>query len=114
MDKHRNPQDRLQKHPTDHNTESPTMVRDCAPCTAADLDAVRYELARVDVMAQVASEHFDRTIWREVDGERTAFVAHLVAATAEAASAALLALDDLRFAVGRRAAVPSGDTWQDG
>ena len=34
--------------------------------------------------------------------------------TTESASAALLALDDLRRAVGRRSAVPSGEIWTDG
>jgi hypothetical protein len=41
------------------------------------------EVARVDVRAQVALEHFDRTVWREIDDARTDFVAHRVAATAE-------------------------------
>jgi hypothetical protein len=58
-------------------------ARDRAACTPADLDAVRFEIARVDVLAQVALEHFDRTVWREIDDARTDFVAHLVAATAE-------------------------------
>ena len=89
------------------------LSHDRGACTAADLDAVRFEVARADVLAQVAQEHFDRTIWREVDDARVVFVAHLVAATAEAASAALLALDDLRRA-GRRSAVPPGEIWSDG
>src|SRR5512140_3750437 len=60
------------------------IARDRAACTPADLDAVRFEVARVDVLAQVALEHFDRTVWREIDDARTDFVAHLAAATAEA------------------------------
>jgi len=40
------------------------IARDRAACTPADLDAVRFEVARVDVLAQVALEHFDRTVWR--------------------------------------------------
>lgn len=91
-----------------------TLARDQGPCTMADLDAVRFEVVRVDVLAQVAAEHFDRTNWREVDDARIDFVAHLVAATVEAASAALLALDDLRRAVVNRSAVPSGEIWNDG
>ena len=83
-------------------------------CTMADLDAIRFEVARVDVMAIVAQEHFDRTVWCEVDDERVDFVAHLVAATMEAASAALLAVDDLRRAMASRSTVPSGQIWQDG
>ena len=59
------------------------IARDRAACTPANLDAVRFEVARVDVLAQVALEHFDRTVWREIDNARTDFVAHLVAATAE-------------------------------
>ena len=59
------------------------IARDRAACTPADLDAVRFEVARVDVLAQVALEHFDRTVWREIDDARTDFVAHLVAATVE-------------------------------
>jgi hypothetical protein len=90
------------------------LARDQGPCTMADLDAVRFEAERVDVLAQVAAEHFDRTNWHEIDDARIGFVAHLVAATAEAASAALLALDDLRRAMVRRAAVPPGEIWSDG
>jgi hypothetical protein len=41
------------------------IARDRAACTPADLDAVRFEVARVDVLAQVTLEHFDRTVWRE-------------------------------------------------
>lgn len=90
-----------------------TLARDQAPCTQADLDAIRFEVERVDVMAQVALEHFDRTIWREADDARIHFVAHLVAATTEAASAALLAVDDLRRAMTRRE-VPPAEVWNDG
>jgi len=67
-----------------------TLARDQAACTPADLDAVRFEVARVDVLAQVATEHFDRTAWHEVDDARIDFVAHLVATTAEAATLARL------------------------
>jgi len=91
-----------------------SLACDQGACTADDLDAVRFEVTRVDVMAQVAMEHFDRTVWREADQARIDFVAHLVAATAEAASAALLAVDDLRRAMVRRSAVPSGEIWNDG
>lgn len=98
-------------------TARTTLARDQAPCTQADLDAVRFEVARVDVMATVAMEHFDRTDWREVDDERVDFVAHSIAATTEAASAALLAVDDLRRALANRRAVspavPSGEIWND-
>jgi hypothetical protein len=59
------------------------IARDRAACTPADLDAVGFEVAGVDVLAQVALEHFDRTVWREIDDARTDFVAHLVAAIAE-------------------------------
>jgi hypothetical protein len=82
-------------------------------CTEADLDAVRYEVARADVLAIIAHEHFDRTVWREVDDERVDFVAHLVAAASEAASAALQALDDLRRATASRHAVPGAEIWED-
>lgn len=83
-------------------------------CTMADLDAIRFEVARVDVMAIVAQEHFDHTVWREVDAARIDFVAHLIAATMEAASAALLAVDDLRRAMVSRRAVPGAEIWTDG
>ncbi len=82
-------------------------MRDREACTEADLDAIRFEVARVDVMASAAMEHFDRTVWREVDDERVEFVSHLIAATTEAASAALLAVDDLRRAMVSRSTVPS-------
>jgi hypothetical protein len=95
-------------------TARTTLVHERAACTPADLDAIRFEVVRVDVMAQVAMEHFDRTVWREADQARIDFVAHLVAATAEAASAALLSLGDLRRAMVRRSAVPSGEIWSDG
>lgn len=90
------------------------LAHDQGACTTADLDAVRFEAERADVLAQVAQEHFDRTNWREVDDARVGFVAHLVAATAEAASAALQALDDLRRAAASRRAVPGAEIWQDG
>ena len=83
-------------------------------CTEGDIDAFRFEVARVDVMAEVAMQHFDRTIWREADPAWLDFVAHLVAATAEAAAAALLTVDDLRRVLGIRRAVPSGEIWNDG
>jgi hypothetical protein len=73
-------------------TARTTLTRDQAACTPADLDAVRFEVERVDVLVQVTMEHFDCTVQREADDARIDFVAHLVAATAEAASAALLAL----------------------
>jgi hypothetical protein len=95
-------------------TARTTIARDQTACTPADLDAVRFEVARADVLAQVAMEHFDRTNWREVDDARVDFVAHLVAAASGATSVALLAMDDLRRAVVRRAAVPSGEVWSDG
>jgi len=95
-------------------TTGVVRVCDQGACTAADLDAVRFEVERVDVLAQVLTEHFDRTVWREADDARVGFVAHLVAATVEAASAALLAMDDLRRAVARRNTVPSGEVWSNG
>jgi hypothetical protein len=91
-----------------------TLARDQGPCTAADLDAVRYEVARADVLADVAKQAFDLTNWHEVDDARIDHVSHLVSAASEAASAALLAVDDLRRAMVRRAAVPPGEIWQDG
>jgi len=95
-------------------TARTTIVHDRAACTSADIDAIRFEVERVDVLAQVLTEHFDRTVWREADDARIGFVAHLVAVTVEAASAALLAVDDLRRAMVRRSAVPSGEIWNDG
>jgi len=114
MSAHRNPQAKLPKPQTHHNPDTPTLVRDREAFTMADIDAIRFEVARVDVMAIVAQEHFDRTIWREADDARAAFVAHLVSAASEAASAALLAVDDLRRAMASRSTVPSGQIWQDG
>jgi hypothetical protein len=35
-----------------------------------DLEAIRFELARADVMADVAREHFDRTDDRQARGHR--------------------------------------------
>jgi hypothetical protein len=46
------------------------------------------------------------------DDARADFVAHLVAAASEAASAALLAVDDLRRAVANRSTVPCGEIWE--
>ena len=109
----------IDKPYTLHAAEEPTqdrtaVVRDREACTMADLDAIRFEVARADVMADVAREHFERTVWREADGERVDFVGHLIAATMEAASAALLAVDDLRRAVASRRAVPGAEIWTDG
>jgi hypothetical protein len=59
------------------------------------------------------NQHAD-SIWREADGERVDFVGDLIAATMEAASAALLAVDDLRRAVASRRAVPGAEIWTDG
>jgi len=114
MTTHRNPQDRLQKPTPHHNPGAPTLVRDREACTLADLDAIRADVVRADVLAIVAHEHFDRTIWREADGERVEFVRHLVAAASEAASAALQAIDDLRRTMASRRSVPSAEIWQDG
>lgn len=99
---------------TQHNPDAPTLVHSREACTMADLDAIRFEVARADVMADVAREHFDRTAWREADDARADFVAHLVAAASEAASAALLAVDDLRRAMASRRAVPGAEIWTDG
>ena len=104
----------IDKPYTLHAAEEPTQVHSREACTMADLDAIRFEVARVDVMAIVAQEHYDRTIWREADGERVDFVGHLIAATMEAASAALLAVDDLRRAVASPRAVPGAEIWTDG
>jgi hypothetical protein len=104
----------IDKPYTLHAAEEPTQVHSREACTMADLDAIRFEVARADVMADVAREHYDRTIWREADGERVDFVGHLIAATMEAASAALLAVDDLRRAVASRRAVPGAEIWTDG
>jgi len=104
----------IDKPYTLHAAEEPTQVHSREACTMADLDAIRFEVARVDVMAIVAQEHYDRTIWREAEGERVDFVGHLIAATMEAASAALLAVDDLRRAMASRSTVPSGQIWPDG
>jgi hypothetical protein len=104
----------IDKPHTLHAAEEPTQVHSREAWTMADLDAIRFEVARVDVMAIVAQEHYDRTIWREADGERVDFVGHLIAATMEAASAALLAVDDLRRAVASRRAVPGAEIWTDG
>ena len=95
-------------------TARTTLARDQGACTIADLDAVRYEVARADVLADAALQAFDLTVWREVDVARTDYVAHLVAAASEAASAALLAVDDLRRVMTSRSAVPSGEIWNDG
>jgi hypothetical protein len=114
MTEHRNPRPNVPKRPSPDNSDGPTLARTSAACTLADLDAIRFEVARVDVMALVAQEHYERTIWREDDGERVDFVGHLVSATMEAASAALQAIDDLRRAVASRSTVPSGQIWQDG
>jgi hypothetical protein len=92
-------------------TARTTLARDQEVCTDADIDAVRYEVARADVLADVAMQAFDLTIWREADAARIDHVAHLVSATSEAASAALLAVDDLRRAmVSRRGSRP---TWNE-
>jgi hypothetical protein len=96
-------------------TAHTAIARDQAACTPADIDAIRYEVARADVLANAAMEAFDRTVWGEADAARIDHVGHLVSAASEAASAALLAVDDLRRAmVSRSAAVPSGDIWNDG
>jgi hypothetical protein len=94
-----------------HDNGVPTPARDREACTPADLDALRFEVARVNVMAEVAMDHFSRTVWHEADDApaRIDFVAHLVVATAESASAALLAVDDLRRAMVNRSTVPSGE-----
>ena len=49
MSEHRNPQAKLPKPHTHHNPDTPTLVRDREACTMADLDAIRFEVARVDV-----------------------------------------------------------------
>jgi len=77
----------------------PPLAHDQEVCTDADIDAIRYEVARADVLADVAMQAFDLTIWREADAARIDHVAHLVSAASEAASAALLAVDDLRRAM---------------
>ena len=46
-------------------TARTTLARDQEVCTAADIDAVRYEVARADVLADAAMRAFDVTIWRE-------------------------------------------------
>jgi hypothetical protein len=112
MTAHRNPQARLSRPFPD--TFDPVPPRDGAACTQADIDAIRYEVQRADVLADAAKEHFDRTVWGEADAARIDHVSHLVSAASEAASAALLAVDDLRRAMASRRAVPSGQIWQDG
>jgi len=89
-------------------TARTTLARDQEVCTDVDIDAIRYEVARADVLADVAMQAFDITVWREADAARIDHVAHLVSAASEAASAALLAVDDLRRAMVSRRVVPAG------
>ena len=49
----------IDKPYTLHAAEEPTQVHSREACTMADLDAIRFEVARVDVMAIVAQEHYD-------------------------------------------------------
>jgi hypothetical protein len=112
MTRHRNPQATLPRQFPD--TCDPVPPRDGPVCTQADLDAIRYEVQRADVLADAAMQAFDTTVWREADAERIDHVGHLVSAASEAASAALLAVDDLRRAMASRRAVPGAEIWQDG
>ena len=102
----------MHDHEAARVTARTTLARDQEICTAADIDAVRYEVARADVLADAAMQAFDITIWREADAARIEYVAHLVSAASEAASAALLAVDDLRRAMVSRSTVPSGEIWE--
>ena len=70
MRTHRNPRQRLSKHQIRHNPDAPTLVHSRKACTMADLDAIRFEVSRADVMADVAREHFDRTDDRQARGHR--------------------------------------------
>jgi hypothetical protein len=112
MREHRNPRPSLSRPFPDEF--DPTASRDREACTEADIEAIRFEVARVDVLADAAMQAFDVTICREADAARIDYVAHLVSAASEAASAALLAVDDLRRAMASRSTVPSGQIWQDG
>jgi hypothetical protein len=60
------------------------------------LDEARRALSRVDALAALALEHFDGVDYRHDDPMRRDRVGHLVAATAEAAAAALAAYDRLQ------------------
>jgi hypothetical protein len=100
MSNHRNPRPSLSRPFPDKF--DPTASRERAACSEADIEAIRYEVARADVLADAAMQAFDITVWREVDDARIDHVSHLVSAASEAASAALLAVDDLRRAMARR------------
>ena len=112
MRSHRNPQASLSRPFPD--TFDPVPPRDGAACTQANIDAIGYEVARADVLADAAMEAFDRTVWREADAARIDHVSHLVSAASEAASAALLAVDDLRRVMASRRAVPGAEIWTGG
>ena len=88
-------------------------TRDREACPQADLQAIRYEVARADVLADAAMEAFDRTVWREADVARIDHMSHLVLAASEAASAALLAVDDLRRIMASHREVPTGEIWSE-
>jgi hypothetical protein len=64
------------------------------------------------VLADAAMEAFDRTVWHEGDAARIDHVSHLVSAASEA-SAALLAVDDLRRVMASRREVPTGEIWSE-
>jgi hypothetical protein len=95
-------------------TARATLARDQGACTVADLDAVRYEVVRADVLADVAKQAFDLTNWRVVDAARIDHVGTSSRRRPRRHLRPCSPLHDLRRAMVRRSAVPSGEVWSDG
>jgi hypothetical protein len=76
------------------------------------LDELRNAVAKCEAIAHAAEELFDGTAWgADVDRQRLERLAHLIGATAEAATAALAACDRLGGVLGDAAPIAPADHW---
>lgn len=80
---------------------------------AAEMDALRIAVGKVDAIAAAAEEMFDNTIWRDADPLHLDRMAHLIGAVSESATLAVAAVDHLRTVVADRQPAGEGGDWDD-
>ena len=80
---------------------------------AAQLDVLRIAIGRVEALAAVAVEWFDGLTWRDVGPLQLERLTHMLGATAEAAAAAVAAVDRFETVIAdQQPAEPApGDRW---
>jgi hypothetical protein len=78
---------------------------------AAQLDALRIAVGKVDALAAVVVESYDHADWSGADPIQVERMAYLLGAVAEAATAAIAVVDRFHGFVADRQRAEAGDEW---